>query len=331
MKVEKIVRRMTRGMGEFSSLFIESAVKQGAQVDIIAKPSLFRIKKGGKGGIFFGIRTPLNKLSSSAIADNKELTKKAWQAAGMPAAKGAVLKKGDFKKQIRELKLDFPLVVKPAANTLKGAGIVTNIGTKSELSRICAKYFSGHDSSLLVETYYGGREDFRILILKGRVIGALKRIRAYVEGNGRDTVKELIEKKNAVRKKQGKAGIVIDGELRKKLKEAKMALNKTPAKGRRIQLKNVCNAAVGGEVEEITDQIHEKNRQIAAKAAEAVGLDFAGLDVLCTDLTRPLKKGEYVFLEINKQPDLGLHHRPEFGKPNPVADEVVKEVLKLEI
>ena len=70
-------------------------------------------------------------------------------------------------------------------------------------------------------------------------------------------------------------------------------------------------------------------KKLAIKAAEALDLKLAGVDFLCKDISKPLKKRQGILLEVNEHPDISLHIFPQKGKPRMVADQIIKEVLKL--
>ena len=67
-----------------------------------------------------------------------------------------------------------------------------------------------------------------------------------------------------------------------------------------------------------TDEIHPENVAICAFAADAVGLDVAGLDVITTDITRPFRETGATIIEVNASPGIRMHTEPVEGTPRDV-------------
>jgi cyanophycin synthetase len=65
-----------------------------------------------------------------------------------------------------------------------------------------------------------------------------------------------------------------------------------------------------------------------ARIVHALGSRFAGVDIVATDVSRPLSETGGMFLEINTTP--GIHHHyitQEDFAPNPVARQVLTHLL----
>ncbi|MBU0731417.1 hypothetical protein KKC88_00885 [Patescibacteria group bacterium] len=318
-------------LGPLSTLLAKTAIKQGAKIKVISLPAVFWVIKGTKKWLFFGVYTPLNKLPGGKIADNKKLTKKIWQEAKIPIAQDLVVTPDNYKKLLSKTDINFPVVAKPMAGTLKGIGVVTNIRTKKTLGKIVKKLFIKGHHRVLVEEFYSGLNDYRVLVLKGKIIAVARRIPPFVVGDGKGSIKKLLEEKNAERKKSKeiKLGLIkVDEEMKMNLKNQKLSLKSVPKVGETICVKNVCNLGAGGEVEDVTSKICKYNKDLAIKAAEVMDLELAGLDFLCDDIAKPLKKGKGILLEVNEHPDIALHHFPQIGRPKLVADQIIKEILK---
>src|SRR5262249_7858938 len=58
-------------------------------------------------------------------------------------------------------------------------------------------------------------------------------------------------------------------------------------------------------------------------AARIVGLDIAGVDVVCCDVAMPLEKQSGVIVEVNAAPGLRMHLEPSAGTPRPVGEAIV--------
>ena len=61
----------------------------------------------------------------------------------------------------------------------------------------------------------------------------------------------------------------------------------------------------------------------AVEAAQRVGLDIAGVDVVATDISAPLEEQGGVIVEVNAAPGLRMHLEPSVGISRPVGEAIV--------
>ncbi len=94
-------------------------------------------------------------------------------------------------------------------------------------------------------------------------------------------------------------------------------------RGEVAYLKRTANLSTGGTAVDCTDEIHPENAWLAVRAAAAVGLDIAGIDVVTTDIRQPLRQTDGVVVEVNAAPGLRMHYRPSQGLARNVAAPVV--------
>lgn len=313
-------------LGPTSRLLIGAAFRLGYTVDSYGYLSVCRVSKKNKSILMRGGCLPLNSYSAAKIADNKYLTHSLFELEGIPTPHSIHLERSEGHHQGFDLSgVHYPVVLKPSKGTIKGNGVITNISNATQLKQYIKTAFRRYNT-LLVEEYYGGLQDYRVLVLDGKVIGVLKRIPAYVVGDGVHTLRQLIRKKNAIRKQSldiVMGSIKIDDDLLQTLIQKKLTFASIPKKGAHIQLKNVCNFGSGGEVEDVTERICKENIDMAVRAAKALDLRLVGLDFLCTDIAKPIKKTRGVVLEANEEPDLTMHYYPPEGKKRKIAEQIV--------
>jgi cyanophycin synthetase len=96
-----------------------------------------------------------------------------------------------------------------------------------------------------------------------------------------------------------------------------------PAKGARIQLRNNANLSTGGSATDVTDDVHPELAASAVAAAQMVGLDVCGVDVVCDSVLRPLQEQGGAVIEVNAAPGLRMHLQPSFGKGRAVGEAIV--------
>ncbi|TVQ12247.1 MAG: cyanophycin synthetase [Bacteroidetes bacterium] len=234
-------------------------------------------------------------------------------------------------------KLGFPVVVKPVSGH-KGIGVTTGIKNESEVKiafqnimDISEKediYFDG----AIVQEHIAGH-DHRILTIDGKFAAALKRIPAYVDGNGQDTIEKLIEEENKkeIRLDNARsplAKIHIDKELLDYLLLQNLQLNSIPADGERIFLRRVANISAGGVSVNVTHEIHPQNIELAESIAGFFKVKCLGIDVLAADISTPWGEGIFGIIEINAGPGVFMHLAPAYGGSIDVPEMILLSHFK---
>src|SRR5204863_2644669 len=97
----------------------------------------------------------------------------------------------ELRERIREV--SFPVVVKPLDGN-HGRGVTTDINSieKAVHAFEIAKRIS---EDVIVEEYVKG-DDYRFLVVNYKLVAVAKRTPAYVTGDGRSTIQQLIEEEN---------------------------------------------------------------------------------------------------------------------------------------
>ncbi len=221
--------------------------------------------------------------------------------------------------------IGYPVVVKPlSANTGKGvsAGLKSPDEIPSAFER--ASRFGGE---VIVESFVEGR-DQRLLVVDGRFIAATKRVPPFITGDGRRTIGALIEELNSDPRRDGFTlkEVTLDDELNRLVDRAGYGLDSVLGKDESFFLRSMSNYHTGGTTTDVTDQVHPDNREMAIRAAGAIGLDVAGVDFLISDIGLSYKECGGAIIEINASPGLDLHTWPAEGQPRDVASAVI-EVL----
>ncbi len=322
----KNAKKLIGRQSPLNRLMAQAAYDLGYRLEIYENMNMFRVWHKGKSHLFRNIATPLNTYVGAQIADNKYVTNSILHDAGIPVPLSLRISKKAFEKgSFDASELRFPVVVKPLSGTVKGNGVITNIKTHKQMMKYLKSSFRKY-SKMLVEEFHSGMNDYRVTVVNNKVVGVMLRVPAYVIGDGHSSIRDLMKEKNEIRKQSTdvKMGpIIVNVELKNALKHQKLSLRSTPKKGKHIQLQNVCNFGAGGEVNEMNNKIHKDNAAIAIKAAKALDLGLAGLDFLCKDISKPMKKTGGVILEINQHPDIGMHHFPTQGKSTDVARAIL--------
>ncbi|MEA2604731.1 MAG: cyanophycin synthetase [Acidobacteriota bacterium] len=258
------------------------------------------------------------------IAGDKRLTQRILEQLGLPVPRQSVVY--DAEEAVEEAeRLGYPVVVKPL-DGCHGHAVATGLKTPDQVRTAFAKALAV-SGGVIVETFQPGN-DYRILVVDGRVVAAAQRIPGYVVGDGRHTIRELVEIVNrdprrGVGHEKVLTRLELDDQAQRLLANAGLTLASVPEEGRVVYLRSTANLSTGGTAIDRTDEIHEDNRLMAERAVSAIGLDVAGIDFISPDISRSYRDVGGVIVEVNAAPGFRMHVAPTEGKPRDVAGPVI--------
>lgn len=221
-------------------------------------------------------------------------------------------------------KIGFPLIVKPNDGS-QGNGVAL-VHNKSDFYRAMREIFKHHKIAL-VEEYKKGT-DYRVVVLDDKVISAYKRIPLSVIGDGRSSIKELLNKKQKhFNKMERDTRIKMDDpRIKVKLREQGFTTRSVPSKGERVQLLDNANLSSGGDSVDVTGEVHPEFKKVAINLTRDMGLRLCGVDLMIDGDIKDVPKN-YWILEINSAP--GLDHYAKIGpEQDRIVEDLYLEVLK---
>jgi cyanophycin synthetase len=182
-------------------------------------------------------------------------------------------------------------------------------------------------SRVIVERYITG-DDYRLLVVGNHLVAAAWREPANVVGDGRSTIRELVDEVNRdPRRSDGHGSVLsfikIDATALGVLAEHDYAPDSVPPAGVKVLIRRNANLSTGGTATDVTEMVHPEIARRAVDAVRMVGLDIAGLDVIAKDISRPLREQGGAVIEINAGPGLRMHLSPSKGTPRPVGRAIV--------
>jgi cyanophycin synthetase len=260
------------------------------------------------------------------IAGNKELTNRLLHEVGIPVPRAAVVRTANAAADAAR-RLGYPVVLKPLDGN-HGRGVMINLPDEAAV-REAYPIAEGEsrNGSVVVETFIPGK-DYRILVVNNQVVAVAERVPAHVIGDGKHTVRELVEITNqdprrGVGHEKILTRIAIDTQTVEVLARQGLTLDDVPEEGRFVQLKLTGNMSTGGTSIDRTDDIHSDNVEIARQAAMVVGLDVAGIDFITPDIARSVREQRGAIVEINAGPGFRMHTHPTEGHPRHVGRAVI--------
>ena len=260
------------------------------------------------------------------IAGDKKLTTSLLAAAGLPVPRGEIVRSEAEAVTVAK-RLGYPVVAKPLdGNHGRGVGLELRDerAVRAGYKRAKAEARRG---LVLVETFVTGN-DYRVLVVGGQMVAVAQRVPAHVIGDGRHTVRELVEITNqdprrGIGHEKVLTRIRIDDEAERLVKKQGFALDDVPPDGAFVKLAATGNMSTGGISIDRTWEAHEDNVEIAEEAARVVGLDVAGIDFLAPDISKPVRETGGAIVEVNAAPGFRMHTHPTEGEPQYVARPVV--------
>jgi len=316
--------RENERLGPSTGSIIDEAVSRGIPWLRLNKYSLCQL---GYGVNQKRIQATVSSTTSSIgveVACDKEDTKHLLEQANIQVAKGDIVK-SEGQLEAAAKFLGYPLVTKPI-NGNHGRGISINIKTWEELLEAyhVAKEIS---RSVIVERFVIG-DDYRLLVINYKLVAAAKRTPAHVVGNGKDSIQTLIDQVNDdPRRGYGHekvlTAIKVNAMTEDILKSNGYTLETILAADEILHLKDTANLSTGGTATDVTDIVHPENIFMAERIAKVVGLDICGIDLMTTDISKPLHATGGAVLEVNAGPGFRMHLAPTDGMPRNVASPVL--------
>jgi GNAT-family acetyltransferase (TIGR03103 family) len=304
-------------MNPYARIIIDEARRRGIDVEVLdAEGGLFELRFGGRR---IRCRESLSDLTTAvalSICDDKAMTRRIVSAAGICVPDEV---DGDDLEAVRGLlKKHKSVVVKPARGE-QGRGVAVDLTGIREVKSAIARA-SAHSGQVLVESYHPG-DDLRIIVIGFKVVAAAIRRPAAVVGDGRHSVRELIERQSRRRSAAtgGESVIPLNEETKRCVRRAGYELESIPDKGQAFAVRKTANLHTGGTIHDVTEVLHPRLAQAAVDVAKAIDIPVVGVDLIVPSVSLPA----YVFIEANERPGLANH------EPQPTAQRFIDLLFPL--
>jgi cyanophycin synthetase len=321
-----VALRQRVALGPSTRSIVDAAQKRGIPFRRLTSGSLVVFGQGTRQRRILAAETDTTGAIAQEIAKDKEITRALLSAVGAPVPEGrAVVSAEDAWKVAEEI--GGPVVIKPQDGN-QGQGVATDLRTREQ---IIAAFEAAREASaigsVIVERYAPG-SDYRVLVVGGNVVAAALREPPAVCGDGERTIRELVAEVNRDPKRgedhaTSLSPIPLDSVSLAVLAEQGYSPDAVPARDATVLIRRNANLSTGGTATDVTDDVHPEVASRCVEAARMVGLDIAGIDVVASDIGRPLEEQGGVIVEVNAAPGLRMHLQPSRGKPRPVGEAIV--------
>jgi cyanophycin synthetase len=315
-------------LGPSTGAIVAAAGARGIPFRRLTEGSLVQFGWGSKQRRIQAAEMDTTSAIAESIAQDKELTKRLLDAAGVPVPHGRPVTDAED-AWAATCELAGPVVIKPRDGN-QGKGVAANVKTREH---VLEAYAAAREVSpnVMVEQCLPGH-DFRLLVIGSRLIAAARRDPPLVIGDGTRNIRELVEQVNSdPRRSDGHATILtkirLDEIAAATLAQQGFDAESVPRKGARVILRNNANLSTGGTATDVTDDVHQDLASRAVAAAKMVGLDLCGVDVVCESVLRPLESQAGGVIEVNAAPGLRMHLQPSFGKGRPVGEAIISSLF----
>jgi D-alanine-D-alanine ligase-like ATP-grasp enzyme len=248
-----------------------------------------------------------------------------WAEQMSPAKRPATVRTTESATEYACDELGLPVYVKPVDGS-KGIG-VSRCETRADVTAALAELAELRTRLALVEKAVD-LPDYRLVLLNGELISAYRRTALSVTGDGKLSVRALIDRLAAEFRASGRDTRIASGDQRiaRHLRHLGLSLDSVPQKGETLLLLDISNLSAGGTAEDVTSEVAQHWRDFLSTVAEEFGLNFCGIDLLCGDITDAA--ATYSLLELNSAP--GLDHYAFVGESQAqVVRELYAKVLNV--
>lgn len=298
-------------LNPYARIVADEARRRGIAVEVLdAEGGFLALSHGGRRVVTRESLSELTTAVAMSRCDDKRVTRRLFEAAGLrvPRGRTATFDQRDveFLDEVGEV------VVKPARGE-QGQGITVGVRDVESLDH-AIQLARAHCPEVLLEELVAG-QDLRVIVIDYEVVAAAVRKPAEVIGDGRHTIRQLIDKQSRRRQAAtgGESRIVIDDHTTATVADAGYDLGDVLPAGTALQVRRTANLHTGGTIHDVTGELHPVLAGACVRAARELAIPVVGLDLLVPDVSAK----DHAFIEANERPGLANH------EPQPTAERFV--------
>jgi cyanophycin synthetase len=330
-ELERLIRTAERqAFGPSTQALIDEAVSRDIPFIRLDRHSLVQFGHGVHQQRIRATMTSRTSAIAVDVASDKSLTNQLLDSAGLPVPRAQVVDSVDG-AAAAATRLGFPCVVKPLDGN-HGRGVHLDLRSEAEVrAAFDGALRESRSGDVIVETYVAGN-DYRCLVIGGKVAAIAQRVPASVTGDGFHTVRELVDLANAdprrgIGHEKVLTRIAVNEAAEVLVRDQGFGMDDVVPAGTWVKLALTGNMSTGGTSIDRTMEAHPDNVEIAETAARIVGLDVAGIDFICPDIATPVRETGGAIVEVNAAPGFRMHTHPTEGEPQYVARPVIDSLF----
>lgn len=315
--------------GPSTRSIIEAARRLSIPVERLDDQNLIRLGQGINQHRLMASMTDGTSILGVEAAQDKALASRLLLDAGLPTPLGRPV--SSVEEALRALdSWGGPVVLKPVDGH-HGQGVVMGLETPEDLGAAYEAAQSKYGGTMLVEREIQGTA-YRLLVVGNEMVAATERRVPTVVGNGVSTVEELVQAVNTDPGRGSDHGFPMsyidwDAETDQTLSRQGWQRDSVIPEGRVVAIRRTANMSTGASAHDVTRSVAAELARDAIRAARAIGLDIAGVDIVTPRLDCALDRAGGAVLEVNACPGLRMHLWPSTGASRPVADRIVHHLF----
>jgi cyanophycin synthetase len=317
----------TRCLGPSTAHIVDAATARQIPSTRLTDGNLVQLGYGVHQRRIWTAETDQTSAVAESISRDKDLTKTLLSACGVPVPEGRLVNSAAEAWEAAE-EIGLPVAVKPYDGN-HGRGVSLDLDSRAVVEAAYHLAYQANDGTVIVEQFIPGNEH-RLLVVGGKVVAAAAGESAWVTGNGRGTIIELVDEQLNADPRRGESEeyplntVKPDSSAEILLELERQGLTPTDvlAAGQRVLIARNGNVAF-----DVTDKVHPEVAEMAILAARIVGLDVAGIDLVAQDISRPLSTQRGAIIEVNAGPGLLSHMKPASGMARDVGAAIVNHLF----
>lgn len=306
-----------QGLNTYAKIVVDEARRRGIAVEVTdAEGGFYRLTYGGRS---VGCRESLSEFTTAvamSICDDKRATRRVVEQAGVRVP--AQIPADDPEGREAFLKKHGAVVVKPARGE-QGRGVSVDVRSLDEIEAAIERA-RAICSDVILEEYFAG-QDLRLVVIDYKVVATAVRRPARVVGDGKKSIRELIEVQSRRRQAAtgGESRIPLDMETERCIREAGYTFDTVLPRRREVVVRKTANLHTGGTIHDVTGETHGDLVDAAVRVARNIEIPVVGIDLIVKNPSLP----SYVFIEANERPGLANH------EPQPTAERFLDFLFPL--
>jgi D-alanine-D-alanine ligase-like ATP-grasp enzyme len=293
----------------YTTTITSEARRRGIRIDVIDPLTpIFTLRHGGRSVRCYNALSDRVGAVTFHMAQNKRLANTFLKQNGFPVPDQELF--GDLPAAERFLRRHRTIVVKPCTQW-GGRGVSVAVRTGEEL-RAAVRVARRFEEEVVLEQCVSGM-DYRLIFVDFKFVAAIRRRPATVTGNGRDTLRTLVRRRNRQERRNDPSHVIPqDAETARNLTALGLSWDTVPPAGREVRVRLTSNYHTGGSIDVVTESVSRSLVNVARRAVRALAVPVIGVDFLVNE-----KTGQHWMIELS--PDLAISP--------PEGEEVAKRFL----